>query len=292
MRRRRFGHRVNGRSTAAASELRLLAPAERHLTDRQLVDFVVGACSPAGALAARHHLAACSLCRRDLDNLRDVDRQLGREGGGRRLAAIPRFRPAAAQIDLPQLSPPPTAAPGRDEAAGIAVAGPRWHQVAVPLIAAVLALFVIKATVTPSLAPGLAPDRTTDVARAGTSSPTSSRGPVDGTWHVFGREAPSSREELSAGRPSGRIEAPPAAIAAEPSAVAAAECAADSSGPLLGNRPPAAVSADGLTAAAPTARTPPARRQVDATSRVAGQRHPGAGRNDDRISPPPRGLSV
>lgn len=314
MRRRRYGHRANGRPTGSGSglrglplnhrvqgrggprpgqpigsagKLRLLAPNERHLSERQLVDLAIGASSRADEIAARHHLAACSLCREVLDNMRNVDRQLELEGGGRLLAAIP--QPSAKPwIDSAGLPPSPTA--GRGEIARTAAGRPpRWQRLGGPLAAA-LTIFVIQITAMRSLAPDFTPDRETDVAHisAAPSNPTSFRG----QWHVFGREAACSREELSARHSPGPIAAPPSTVEAEPPAMPSPERAADDPGTSRRGRAPRALSTGGSAVAAPNARAQPARRQKDSTSWAARQGHPGAGRGDDRISPPPRGLSV
>ncbi len=236
MRRRRFEHKRNG----------LLAPAERHLSDQQLVDLVIGASSRAGKLSARHHLAACSLCRQDLDNLRGVDRQLELEGGGRRLAAIPRRSMTTHRW---------------------------WQQVVVPLMVAACAVLVLKVAIRTPKTSARPDDRVAVVAVATT-------------------EPSGTAEEPSPRRLPAVIEAEPVAVEVIGApAVAAPERTGDL-GTSRGLRAPSVIS-PGVSVAAPRrAATPAVQRYVDPTSRVTRRRHPGAGRNDDRVSPPPRELGI
>ncbi len=292
MRRRLLERNGNGERDSLIS-LKLLAggagvaAAERHLSEQQLVDLVIGASSRAGELSAEHHLAGCSLCRQDLDNLRGVDRQLELDGGGHRLAAIPRRFEGAQKkrtalvnaLETPWFeSAQPILTPasprGGGEAVGAPATIPRWQRVVVPLTAAVCTVLVLKLAVEMSGASALVEDRGTEIAEstAEAASPTGL---------ASEKEAPAFNEP--AARPSsGAIEVTPvAAVEVDSPAVASADRFDDN-----GMSP-------GVSVAAPRkAEASPVRRYVDTASRVARQRHPGAGRNDDRISPPPRELGV
>ncbi len=290
------------------------AGTERHLSDQQLVDLVIGASSRAGRLSARRHLAACSLCREDLATLRGVDRQLELEGDGRWLAAIPRMAPIPAGetpwIESAQPVPLPAAAHSRDQAAGAPATTSWWQRAVVPVMVAACAVLVIKVAVGMSKPSAFTQDRAVIAGSTaepfGVTSPrrgaggtpsrrgagetpsrrgagetpsrrgaggTPSRGRANGTGHASEMAAPSLPND---------VETTPAAVEANSPAVASPERAG---GDL-------AMSPGVSTAAPRRARTPPVRAYVDPTSRVARRRHPGAGRNDDRISPPPGELGV
>ncbi len=288
MRRRRYRYDGSGRPSGSAGALRRRLPGERHLTGQQLVDLVIGEGSRTGERPAGHHLAVCALCRQDLDNLRDVDRQLELEGG--RLAAIPRTAPPRVG-DAPwspsaRLLPWPGAARGEDEVEAVVASLRRWRRIAVPLMAAVCAVFVLGVAVATSQAPGLDRDREVEVARVVDPpfGPVFSRWTAGGAGQACDRETLSFPAEPSARRPPGRIEAPPAAIEVAPSAMASTKAIDD--GPGMPAAAPRAARIPAVRRAAGSAR------RTDAASRVVERRHPGAGRNDDRISPPSRTLGV
>ncbi len=229
---------------------------KRHLSEQQLVDFVIGKGSRFGKLAARHHLARCAHCRQDLDNLRHVDRQLVSEGGQQRLAAIPRVgRPDTARTTRIDSGRPAqtSARPG---------IYPRWQLVGVPLMAAACALFVLQAAVQIPETPSL-PSRDSGQAerKAEPLEPMLS----DPQANSFPEQA----------------EVVPVVAKILPPTVTTERRDDD-----LDIRP-------GLsTTPRPRVRKRPMQHHLDTASQVIcqRQRHPGAGRGDDRISPPIDGV--
>ncbi len=242
----------------------------RHLSDQQLVDFVIGASSRVEKLSAGQHLATCSFCREDLDNLRSIDRQLELQGGTRRLAALPRTRSAVGETPWtrpvqPEL--PPAAARG---------AALGWQRSTMPLVAAVCCLFAVKAT----------------LERAGPPAPARSRGIQMAAFSAEPSRPIVCAHEMEARSFPESDAATPAATEIRSPAVASTKQADAGFVVPQAAKPAPAAWATRVTAAAPhRARAPRVRQRADPTAaRVLSHQHPGAGNNDDSISPPSRGV--
>ncbi len=229
----------------------------RHLSEQQLVDLLIGKGSRFGKLAARHHLASCAHCRQDLANLRHVDRQLESEGGRQRLAAIPRLgRSDKLRAPWIDSSRPAPTSPRR-------AIHPRWQLIGVPLMAAACALFVFQAAVEMPETPPQVSSQSNVV-----ESPATSRGSMP-------PESPVSQfpEPTEAG-PVIVAKSRPTPVTKEP---------IDDE---LDFRPRLS------TTSRSRATKRPMRHHLDTASQVICQRqqHPGVGRGDDRISPPIDGV--
>ena len=229
--------------------------AERHLSGQQLVDFLIGASSRTGKLFAGRHLAACSFCREDLENLRGIDRQL--EGGAHRLATIPRRSSTAGETRRAPSAPsemPPAAARAMT---------PEWHRVSVPWMAAAACGFFALHVVVERAGPP-APARSRSVERV--ELPAAPSRPIVCAHEMEARSFPENPEAKSAA-----VEIRPLAAASKSA--------------------PAAWTTRVGPAAPRRARAPRERQRVDsAASHVLRQQHPGAGKHDDGISPPSRGV--
>lgn len=242
------------RPVGSRGELRLVRSSDPHLSEQQLVDFVAEMGSRTVRRSAGRHVARCSTCSGLLDRLRAVDHQLVHEGGERRLAAIPRQHPRRSR--------------GRTETAAARGLYPRWRQVIAPLLVAACTLLFVKGALQ-TYWPAELYEGAMAVAVAGVVSESS------GSPHVP-RYLPRSRPR------SGGIEAAPIVVEASSSPAAFAPeriCNKLNTG-------------SGVTVA-PVRRASGAtvrRSSVAPRSRITSRQHPGAGRYDDRVSPPPRGL--
>lgn len=224
----------------------------RHLSEQQLVDLVIGSGSRFGKLSARHHLAACALCRGDLDTLRSVDRQLEHEGGSHRLAAVPRWLgPTSAEAS--QINPVPPAVTATEPPVSLT---PRWQRAVVPLLAAACALLALNVTI---------------------EMPEAKKA------------AAKPKSQVALVVPPRQVQPDPPAKPAEPapgaveirSPVTSADERIDEERDIYPSSPQKSPQ---------LAKVRPMQHPLDTASRVMCQRHPGAGRGDDRVSPPTNGV--
>ena len=258
-----------------------VAGAERHLTNLQLVDFVIGASSPAAALSARRHLAACPQCREYLANLRDVDRELEHGGGRHRLQGIP--------CPSPPPSPAPAPVRGQEWVAGAWAAIRSWQRLAVPLMPAVCAAFVLSMMVEREEPPiqsrgAIVPRPTTEMAEPLLHP----RGATDAVFPE-GSGWPMLSYNEGAHWFFTEYETAPAVVEGSTDAVAPMERFEKPVGTSRRTRQEDIGSRE-REASRPTYKTAPEPGSVKPTWQVERERHPGADRVDDRVSPPPRGV--